>query len=57
MSKGKDSAFWFRTKVIYYADTSLGHLEVHKCMNGVGRSPHMKNFGRKIRKFIVCCDL
>jgi hypothetical protein len=57
MGKRKDSVFWFRTKVIYCADTSLGHLGVHKCTKVVGRSPHMKNFGRKVRNFIVCCDL
>jgi len=44
-------------KVIEYAHTSLGHLGVHKCMSQIGHSLHMKNLGRKIRKFIACCDL
>ena len=44
-------------KVIEYAHASLGHLGVDKCLNQIGQSLHMKNLGRKIRKFIACCDL
>ena len=44
-------------KVIEYAHASLGHLGVDKCMNQIGQSLHLKNLGRKIRKFIACCDL
>ena len=44
-------------KVLEYAHASLGHLGVDKCMNQIGQSLHMKNLGRKIRKFIACCDL
>jgi len=44
-------------KVIEYAHTSLGHLGVDKCMSQIGHSLHMKNLGRKICKFIACCDL
>jgi hypothetical protein len=32
-------------------------LGVDKCMSQIGHSLHMKNLGRKIRKFIACCDL
>ena len=44
-------------KVIEYAHGRLGHLGVDKCMNQIGQSIHMKNLGRKIRKFVACCDL
>ena len=44
-------------KVTEYAHASLGHLGVDKCMNQIGQSLHMKNLGRKIRKFIACCEL
>jgi len=44
-------------KVIEYAHVSLGHLIVDKCMNQTGQALHMKNLGRKIRKFIACCEL
>jgi len=30
-------------KVIGYAHTSLGHLEMDKCMSQIGHSLHMKN--------------
>jgi hypothetical protein len=44
-------------KVIEYVHASLGHLGVYKCLNQIGQSLHMKNLGRKIRKFIACCYL
>jgi len=44
-------------KAIEYAHASFGHLGVDKCLNQIGKSLHMKNIGRKIRKFIACCDL
>ena len=44
-------------KVTEYAHVSLGHLGVDKCMNQIGQSLYMKNLGRKIRKFIACCEL
>ena len=44
-------------KVTDYARSSLRHLGVDKCMNQIGRSLDMKNLGRKIRKFIACCNL
>jgi len=44
-------------KVIGYAHASLGHLGLDKCMSQTGHTLHMKNLGRKIRKFIACCDL
>jgi hypothetical protein len=44
-------------RVIDYEHASLGHLELEKCKNQIVQSLHMKNLGRKIRKFIACCDL
>ena len=44
-------------KVIEYAHSSLVHLGVDKCMNQIGQSLRVKNLGRKIRKFIACCEL
>ena len=42
--------------VIMYVHTSLGHLGVDKCMDQFAHSFHIKNLGRKIRKFIGRCD-
>jgi hypothetical protein len=42
--------------VIMYVHTSLGHLGVDKCVDQVAHSSHIKNLGRKIRKFIARCD-
>ena len=42
--------------VIKYVHTSLGHLGVDKCMDQIAHSFHIKNLGRKIRKFIARCD-
>jgi len=42
--------------VIKYVHTSLGHLGVDKCMDQVAHSFHIKNLGRKIRKFIARCN-
>lgn len=42
--------------VIKYVHASLGHLGVDKCMDQVAHSFHIKNFGRKFRKFIARCD-
>ena len=44
-------------KVIEYTHTELGHLGVDKCMDQIRQYLHVKNLGRKIRKFIACCDL
>ena len=44
-------------KVIEYTHASLGHLGVDKCMHQIEQSLHVKNLGRKIRKFIACCEL
>ena len=42
--------------VIKYVHTTLGHLGVDKCMDQIALSFHIKNLGRKIRKFIDRCD-
>jgi hypothetical protein len=42
--------------VIKYLHTSLGYLGVDKCMDQIIQSFHIKNLGRKIRKFIARCD-
>jgi len=42
--------------VIKYVHTSLGHLGVDKCMDQIAPSFHIKNLGRKFRKFIARCD-
>jgi len=42
--------------IIKYVHTSLGHLGVDKCMDQVAHSFHIKNLGRKIKKFIARCD-
>ena len=42
--------------VIKYVHTTLGHLGVDKCMDQVAHSFHIKNLGRKIRKYMARCD-
>ena len=42
--------------VIKYVHTSLGRLCVDKCIAQIAHLCHIKNLGRKIRKFIVSCD-
>ena len=42
--------------VIKYVHTSLGHLGVDKRMDQIALSFHIKNLGRKIRKFIARCE-
>ena len=42
--------------VIKYVHTTLGHLGVDKYMDQVAHSFHIKNLGRKIRKYIARCD-
>jgi ribonuclease HI len=44
-------------KVMEYTHAKLGHLGVDKCTSQIEQSLHLKNLGRKIRKFIACCDL
>jgi hypothetical protein len=43
--------------VIQYVHKSLGHAGVDKCIWEVKRSFHLKNIGRKVRKFIASCDI
>jgi len=57
MDKWKVMPSCLEQKILEYAHTSLGHLGVDKCMNQTGQSLHTTNLGRKIRKFIACCDL
>jgi len=42
--------------VIKCVHANLGHLSVDKCMDQVALSFHIKNLGRKIRRFIARCD-
>jgi hypothetical protein len=43
-------------RAIQYTHTSLGHLGVEKCMQQIKQAYHVKNLGRKVRKFIAGCD-
>jgi len=36
---------------------SLGHLDVDKCLEEIKCVFHVRNLCRKLRKFIVCCDV
>jgi hypothetical protein len=39
-----------------YVQTSIGHLGVDKCVDQISHSFHIKNLGRKVRKFTAGCD-
>jgi hypothetical protein len=39
-----------------FVHSSLVYLGVDKCMDQVAHSFHIKNLGRKIRKYIARCD-
>jgi hypothetical protein len=43
-------------RAIHYIHTSLGHLGVEKRMQQIKQAYHIKNLGRKVRKFIAGCD-
>jgi hypothetical protein len=44
-------------KLLKYAHISLGHLGVDKCSEEIKYVFHVKDPGRKLRKFIACCDI
>ena len=44
-------------KLFKYVHLSLGHLGVDKCSEEIKHVFHVKGLGRKLRKFIVCCDI
>jgi hypothetical protein len=43
-------------RAIQYTHTSLGHLGVEKCVQQIKQAYHVKNLGRKVRRFIAGCD-
>jgi hypothetical protein len=43
-------------KIMHYVHTSLGHLGAEKCMAEIRQWFQVRNLGRKVRKFISCCD-
>jgi len=44
-------------KIFKYVHLSLGHLGVDKCLEEIKCVFHVRNLGRKLRKFIACCDV
>jgi hypothetical protein len=42
--------------VIQYVHVSLGHAGVDKCICEINQNFHLKNIGRKVRKFLSSCD-
>jgi translation initiation factor 2 beta subunit (eIF-2beta)/eIF-5 len=46
----------FEMPIIQYVHRSLGHTGVDKCIWEIKRSFHLKNIGRKVRKFDASCD-
>ena len=44
-------------KLFKYVHLSLRHLGVDKCSEEIKHVFHVKGLGRKLRKFIVCCDI
>jgi hypothetical protein len=46
----------FEIPIIQYVHRSLGHTGVDKCIWEIKRSFHLKNIGRKVRKFVASCD-
>jgi hypothetical protein len=44
-------------KVMRFVHTSLGHLGNDKCYAEIHHVFHLKNFARKLRKFIATCDV
>jgi hypothetical protein len=43
-------------KLFKYVHLSLGHVGVDKCSEEIKYIFHVKNLGRKLRRFIACCD-
>ena len=44
-------------KIFKYVHLALGHLGVDKCLEEIKYVFHIKDLGRKLRKFIACCDI
>jgi len=44
-------------KIFKYVHLSLGHLGVDKCLEEIKCVFHVRNLGRKLSKFIACCDV
>jgi len=44
-------------KVIKFVHLSLGHAGSEKCIAEIARTFYVKNFGRKARKILFCCDV
>jgi hypothetical protein len=44
-------------RIFKYVHFSLGHLGVDKCLEEIKCVFHVRNLGRKLRKFIACCDV
>ena len=44
-------------KILKFVHCSLGHLGVDKCVEEIKYVFHVRNLGRKVRKFIANCDL
>jgi hypothetical protein len=44
-------------KLFKYVLFSLGHLGVDKCSEDIKYVFNVKDLGRKLRKFIACCDV
>jgi hypothetical protein len=44
-------------KIFKFVHFPLGHLGVDKCMEEIKYMFHIRNFGRKLRKFIAHCDV
>ena len=44
-------------KVFKYVHYTLGHVGVDKCLEEIKYVFHVTNIGRKLRKFIACCDI
>jgi len=44
-------------KVIKFVHLSLGHAGSEKCIVEIAHTFYVKNFGRKARKILSCCDV
>jgi len=44
-------------QIFKYVHLALGHLGVDKCLEEIKYVFHIKDLGRKLRKFIACCDI
>lgn len=45
------------SRIFKYVHLSLGHVGVDKCLEEIKCCFHVRNLGRKLRKFIACCDV